>query len=336
MIISLLAVIIGLVILIYSADVFIDGAVAIAVKYHMPKMLIGALIIGVGTSAPEMVVSALSALAGSPGLALGNAYGSNIVNITLVLGITAIIAPVMIQKDVLKFDFPWLIGSTIIAVVLLLDGHLGRIDAVILLSLLLANIIAQIHIAKTHAKAAQQSALLAADEAAYESAEDELPDSSDVNIRLSLIKLIAGLVILVLSSRLIVWGAVELARIWGLSDLIIGLTIVAVGTSLPELVSSVIAARRGEFEMALGNVLGSNIFNTLAVVGVAALIEPMAVETQILSRDVLVMCVITVALLVLCANALRSHAATLGRGVGVGLLLCFIAYSTWLGLTALV
>lgn len=336
MILSLLAVALGLVLLIFSADAFIDGAVGIATKYHMPKMLIGALIIGVGTSAPEMVVSALSALAGSPGIALGNAYGSNIVNITLVLGVTALIAPIAIQKDALKLDFPWLIGATILSVVLMLDGHFSRLDAIILLAVMFVNIATQIYIAKTHAKAAKESSILAAYEEAEEEAEEdnELPDPDEVHVGKSLFRLIIGLFVMIGSSRLIVWGAVELATLWGLSDLIIGLTIVAIGTSLPELVSSIIAARRGEFDLALGNVLGSNLFNTLAVVGIAAAIEPMAVAAEVLNRDVMVMCAITALLFLLCAFALRGN-GKLGRGVGVGFIACFIGYSTWLAMSAL-
>ena len=329
MLLPILAVVIGLIILIYSADMFIDGAVAIATKYHMPKMLIGALIIGVGTSTPEVVVSSLSALAGSPGLALGNAFGSNIVNIMLVLGVTALIAPIVIQKQVLKTDFVWLFSATIIAVVVMLDGHISRIDAGILLAVMAVNIYVQVIYAKRHANAAAESAILASDEHAYELAEDELPDPNAVSTPKSLLKLIVGLVVLVLSSRLVVWGAVELATLWGLSDLIIGLTIVAIGTSLPELVSSVIAARRGEFEMALGNVLGSNLFNTLGVVGVAGLIMPMDVAPEVLSRDTVVMCAITLLLFIMCALALKRD-GQIGRLSGAFLISCFIGYSAWL------
>ncbi len=329
MLLPILAVVIGLIILIYSADMFIDGAVAIATKYHMPKMLIGALIIGVGTSTPEVVVSSLSALAGSPGLALGNAFGSNIVNIMLVLGVTALIAPIVIQKQVLKTDFVWLFSATIIAVVVMLDGHISRIDAGILLAVMAVNIYVQVIYAKRHANAAAESAILASDEHAYELAEDELPDPNAVSTPKSLLKLIVGLVVLVLSSRLVVWGAVELATLWGLSDLIIGLTIVAIGTSLPELVSSVIAARRGEFEMALGNVLGSNLFNTLGVVGAAGLIMPMDVAPEVLSRDTVVMCAITLLLFIMCALALKRD-GQIGRLSGAFLISCFIGYSAWL------
>lgn len=324
MLLSLLAVVVGLAILVYSADVFIDGAVAVATKYHMPKMLIGALIIGVGTSAPELVVSALSALSGSPGLALGNAYGSNIVNIMLVLGLTLLISPITIQKQVVKSDFLWLIVVTILSVFLLLDGHLGRLDAFILIAAMLANITAQIISAKKSKQSVTEQT----------QNDDELPNPNNIKIGQSLLKLVVGLVILILSSRLIVWGAVELAKLWGLPDLIIGLTIVAIGTSLPELVSSIIAARRGEFEMALGNVLGSNLFNTLAVVGLAAIIAPMQVSAEIISRDIVVMCAITAVLFLLCLNALRTN-GKIGRLAGAFLVLCFIGYSSWLAVSAL-
>ncbi|MFL1731980.1 calcium/sodium antiporter [Moraxella oculi] len=332
MLFFLLAVAVGLALLVFSADQFIDGAVAIATKYHMPKILIGALIIGVGTSAPEMFVSALSALSGNPGIALGNAYGSNIINIMLVLGITALIAPITIQKDVLKSDFLWLIGATILAAVLIIDGNISRLDAGILILMMLAHIIGQIYVAKKHNKNNQPNSTPTPQQGDVEN--DELPNPNEVNITTSLIRLAIGLVVMIASSQLIVWGAVGLAQTWGIPDLIIGLTIVAVGTSLPELVSSVIAARRGEFDLALGNVLGSNIFNTLAVVGIAGLIEPMTVSSEILNRDMLVMCGITATLFMLCMVALKTD-GKLGRGVGIGLISCFIAYSTWLAMSAM-
>ncbi|OAU95947.1 Inner membrane protein YrbG, predicted calcium/sodium:proton antiporter [Moraxella catarrhalis] len=227
----------------------------------------------------------------------------------------------------------WLISATIITLGLMIDGHLSRIDALILLLALAANIAMQIIYAKRHAAAASESTILASDEHAYELAEDELPDPNTVSTPKSLAKLIIGLIVLVLSSRLIAWGAVELAKLWGLSDLI-NLTIVAIGTSLPELVSSVIAARRGEFEMALGNVLGSNLFNTLRVVGVAAIIMPMQVEPAMLSRDAVVMSGVTLLLFALCALALKRD-GQIGRGVGLMFISCFIGYSAWLAMSVM-
>lgn len=312
MLLAIIAMIIGIALLVYSADYFIEGASTLALRFGMPKLLVGMLVIGIGTSAPEIVVSVLSALNGSPGLALGNAYGSNITNITLVLGTTALISPLFIQKSLVKGDFLILLAVTTLAIVQLLDGQVSRLDGVILLLGLAIFLIFQIYMAK----------LGKADN-------DDLPNMVGFKLSVSLAKLIGGLVVLVLSSRLVVWGAVELAKIAGLSELVIGLTIVAVGTSLPELVSSIIAAKKGEDEMALGNVIGSNIFNTLAVVGVPAIIAPMLVAKEVISRDMVVMAGVTILLFVLCLFAVRAG-QKLGRGVGAVLLSIFIAYTVWL------
>lgn len=318
MLLAILATLIGLTLLVYSADHFIDGASSIAIKFGMPKFLIGMIIIGIGTSAPEIVVSVLSAMQGSSGLALGNAYGSNIVNIGLVLGATALISPLFIQKSLVKGDFLFLLGVTALAVILLLDNAVSRLDGLILCLTLAVILTAQIYIAKKARHA----------DTTITDGDDGLPMPK------ALLKLIGGLVVLVLSSRLVVWGAVQIASSIGMSETVIGLTVVAVGTSLPELVSSIIAAKKGEDEMALGNVIGSNIFNTLAVVGVAALIAPMTVPAEILNRDIIIMSAITVLLFVICLFALRGN-QKLGRGVGALLLATFVAYTGFLMTTAL-
>lgn len=312
MLLAMIAMIVGIALLVYSAEFFIEGSSTLALRFGMPKLLVGMLVIGIGTSAPEIVVSVLSALNGSPGLALGNAYGSNITNITLVLGATALISPLFIQKSLVKGDFLILIGVTALAIFQLLDGQVSRLDGVILLGALAVFLVFQIYMAKLN-----------------KSDNDELPNMAGFKMNTALAKLIGGLVVLVLSSRLVVWGAVEIAKIAGLSELIIGLTIVAVGTSLPELVSSIIAARKGEDEMALGNVIGSNIFNTLAVVGVPAVIAQMAVAKEVVSRDMVVMAGVTLLLFVLCVFAVRGG-QKLGRGVGGVLLSIFVAYTAWL------
>lgn len=312
MLLAMIAMIVGIALLVYSAEFFIEGSSTLALRFGMPKLLVGMLVIGIGTSAPEIVVSVLSALNGSSGLALGNAYGSNITNITLVLGATALISPLFIQKSLVKGDFLILIGVTALAIFQLLDGQVSRLDGVILLGALAVFLVFQIYMAKLN-----------------KSDNDELPNMAGFKMNTALAKLIGGLVVLVLSSRLVVWGAVEIAKIAGLSELIIGLTIVAVGTSLPELVSSIIAARKGEDEMALGNVIGSNIFNTLAVVGVPAVIAQMAVAKEVVSRDMVVMAGVTLLLFVLCVFAVRGG-QKLGRGVGGVLLSIFVAYTAWL------
>ncbi len=315
MVVAIIAVIIGLAVLVWSADTFIDGATELAVKFNVPSFLIGVLILGVGTSAPEMVVSALSAFAGSPGLALGNAYGSNIINITLVLGLTAIISPIVIRSSVVKQDMILLLAVTALAAFQLVDGDLSRTDGIVLLVALLAVMALQIYLALKNNTEATDI------------------DVKEVNVGKAFGTLILGLVLLIASSRAIVWGAVELATIWGMSELLIGLTIVAIGTSLPELVASIVAARRGEDDMALGNIIGSNWCNTIGVVGFAAIIHPLAVEPQILSRDMLAVGVITAVLFILSLIAFKRD-GYLKVPSGVVLLSLFIGYSVWLFMSA--
>ncbi len=315
---AVIAILIGLAILVWSADVFIDGATALAKKFSVPSFLIGVLILGIGTSAPEMVVSVLAALEGSPELALGNAYGSNIINIALVLGATVLISPIIIRKGIVKRDLPLLLLITAIAAWQLRDGILSQVDGLILLVLLIAVLGLQI--------------VLSIREGYHEHEEDidnADSDATELSVARGLGSLLLGMLMLVISSRAIVWGAVELATLWGLSELIIGLTIVAVGTSLPELVSSMSAARKGEHDMALGNIIGSNVFNTLAVVGLATVIAPIAADPVILSRDVMAMGLLTVLLVALCVFAFTKK-RQFGRTSGATLVLFFVGYTAWL------
>ena len=311
---AVIAILIGLAILVWSADVFIDGATALAKKFSVPSFLIGVLILGVGTSAPEMVVSVLAALEGSPELALGNAYGSNIINIALVLGATVLISPIIIRKGIVKRDLPLLLLITAVAAWQLRDGLLSQTDGIVLLLLLVAVLGIQIVLSIREG---------------YHEHENEVSEDEEPSMARGIGSLVLGMLMLVLSSRAIVWGAVELATLWGLSELIIGLTIVAVGTSLPELVSSLSAARKGEHDMALGNIIGSNIFNTLAVVGLATVIAPISADPVILSRDVLAMGLLTVLLVVLCVFAFATK-RQFGRLSGATLVLFFVGYTAWL------
>lgn len=316
MALAIIAVIIGLAVLVWSADTFIDGATSLAVRFNMPSFLIGVVILGIGTSAPELVVSALAAVAGSPDLALGNAYGSNIINITLVLGVTALISPILIRANVIRHDLILLLAVTALAAFQLLDGNLSMTDGIVLIASLIGVLLIQIFLSLRNNTAADVDA------------------PKDINIAKALGTLTLGLVLLIVSSRSIVWGAVELATLWGMSELLIGLTIVAIGTSLPELVASVAAARRGEHDMALGNVIGSNLFNTLGVVGVATVISPIKnIAPEILSRDVLMMAGITLLLFVLAIIAYNRQ-GEMKRGSGLVLILTFIGYSVWLGTSA--
>ena len=319
MLIPLLAVIAGLIVLVWSADQFVDGAAGTAGHFGMPPLLIGMVIVGFGTSAPEMVVSALAASQGNPGIALGNAYGSNITNIALILGLTALISPIAVHSQVLRKELPILIVLAGLAAFQLWDGHVSRTDAWILLGLFACLM------GWTIQQGLRNKTDVLGSEVAEELAAHPAPLSK------ALWQLILGLVLLVASSRLLVWGAVEIAQGLGVSDIVIGLTIIAIGTSLPELASSLAATRKGEHDIALGNVLGSNIFNTLAVVGIAGVIHPMSVGPEVLSRDLLVMTALTLLLFVFCYGF--RGPGRINRFEGLVLLSCYIGYMVYLGTT---
>ena len=280
MLLSVVAVLVGLSFLVWSADKFVDGAVGVAKFMGMSTLLIGMVVVGFGTSAPEMVVSALSAAQHNPELALGNAYGSNIANIALILGFTAVIRPVVVKKIALNST------TTAFSIFLVSNLSVTRMDGVIMLAVFALamgiNVVSEMRQKKSLAAVAVEE-----------------KTSAPASLWKSLFWLLLGLAVLVASSRLLVWGAVEIARALGVSDLLIGLTIVAVGTSLPELASSIAAARKGEDDLAFGNIVGSNLFNTLLVVGIAAVIDPMErVSSSILYRDMPLMSILTVLLFV--------------------------------------
>lgn len=314
---AIVALIAGLVLLVWSADRFVEGSASTARHFGMPPLLIGMVIVGFGTSAPEMVVSALAAFEGSPGIALGNAYGSNIANIALILGVTALISPIMVHSTVLRKELPILTLLTILSVALIADLDLSRLDALVLL------LVFGCLMAWTIYQGLKRKDDSLANEIETETAEKAMP------LNRAVFWLVAGLLLLIVSSRILVWGAVEIAQIFGISDMIIGLTIVAVGTSLPELASSVIAARKGEHDIALGNVLGSNLFNTLAVVGIAGSIHPFAVEPETLSRDMVVMGALTISLFLI-GYGFRGRQGRINRFEGAALLLVYVGYTAWL------
>lgn len=320
MVLYLLAIIAGFGILVWSADKFVEGAASTAKHLGMPSLLIGILIVGFGTSAPEMVVSAIAAMEGNPGLALGNAIGSNIVNIALILGVTALVSPIVVNSKIVKKEMPLLLGIVLISGYLLLDNTLTFIEGIALLlgffGLIAWSII---------------SALKSKNDALESEIEDELVEH-EMSLKAGVFWLVLGLVLLIGSSRLLVWGAVGVAHEFGVSDLIIGLTIVALGTSLPELAASVIAARKGEHDIAIGNVVGSNMFNILAVIGIATVIAPMNnVPLEVLQRDWIVMFVLTIALLIM-AYGFKNKEGKITRLEGTILVVCYVAYNTYLGL----
>ncbi|MBT3278807.1 MAG: calcium/sodium antiporter [Phycisphaerales bacterium] len=288
MTLPILVIVFSLALLIWSANRLVDGAASTARYFGMPTLLIGMVIIGFGTSAPEMAVSALSASQGNPNLALGNAYGSNITNIALILGITAMLCPVLVQSRILRKELPILAAATGLAAWQAWDGRISRLDGIVLL-IVFAGIMTW----------TIRSGLKHKEDVLSNDVEQELEECS-MPIKAAVFWLFAGLVLLVGSSYGLVWGAVKVAEAFNVPDLIIGLTVVAIGTSLPELASSIIAVRKGEHDLAIGNVIGSNLFNTLMVVGIAGTIHPTDVsKTALLSRDIVVMSALTVLLFVL-------------------------------------
>lgn len=316
MTLPILSLVAGLALLVWSADRFVEGAACTARHFGMAPLLIGMVIVGFGTSAPEMVVSALAASQGNPGIALGNAYGSNITNIALILGLTAVISPITVHSQALRKELPILLLVTALAAWQLWDGQITRTEAVILLGVFAGLMFFTIRQGNRAPKDALGTEM-----------EEELKTHT-MPLKRALFWLVLGLVLLIASSRLLVWGAVEIAHAFGVSDLIIGLTIVAVGTSLPELASSLIATRKGEHDIALGNVLGSNLFNTLAVVGIAGVIHPMQVGPEVLQRDITIMAGLTVALFAM-SYGFRKQ-GRINRLEGALLLASFVGYTAYL------
>jgi cation:H+ antiporter len=316
MLFAIIAVVAGLLLLVWSADRFVEGAAVTARFLGMPPLLIGMVIVGFGTSAPEMVVSAIAALQGNPGLALGNAYGSNIANIGLILGLTAIVRPIAVHSQILRKELPILTVMTAFGALLIRDGHLTRLEACVLLAAFAALM------AWTVWQGVREKA-----DALRKDVEAELQTRTMTRGH-AVFWLGVGLLLLTASSRLLVWGAVSIAQRLGASDLIIGLTIVAIGTSLPELASSMAAIRKGESDLALGNVLGSNLFNTLAVVGIAGAIHPITVGPEVFSRDMPVMGFFTISLFVF-GFGLRGP-GRINRIEGLALLMGYLSYTTYL------
>lgn len=283
----------------------------------MPPLLIGMVIVGFGTSSPEMIVSVQSALQGSPGIALGNAYGSNITNIALILGLTAIISPITVKSRILRNELPLLSLVTILSAWVVYDGQITRWESILLLALFFLLM----------GWSVKQGMSKNPDALAVET--EESLAIAHLEPKKAVWWMLFGLVLLIGSARLLVWGAVDIAHTLGVDDLIIGLTIVAVGTSLPELASSLAAIRKNEHDIALGNVLGSNLFNTLAVVGLAGSIHPMEVGREIFTRDMVVMGTLTLSLFVI-GYRFPYGKGRINRFEGILLLSAYIGYTTYL------
>jgi len=307
---------VGLIVLSWSADRFVYGASALAKNIGISPMMIGLTIVAMGSSAPEIVVSAIASANGNMNTAVGNALGSNITNIALVLGITALVKPLLVSSTTLKRELPALLIISLIAIGFMFDGELKSYEGIILLGLFIFVL----------AMMAWLSLQVDKEDPLVAETADEIPKG--VSNTSALIWIGVGLVILPLSAHFLVNSAVEIARYMGISDLVIGLTIIAFGTSLPELAASVAGVLKGEDDLALGNIIGSNIFNLLAVLGMPGLIAPGILDPDVYNRDMYVMLGLTLLLFLFSFDLIGKR--TISRSNGFILLACFIGYQFWL------
>jgi cation:H+ antiporter len=314
---ELLAIAGGFVLLTWSADRFVVGASALAYNLSVSPLIIGLTIVSIGTSAPEILVSVVASLQGNGGLAIGNALGSNIINIALILGVTALIVPLNVHSSIVRRELPVLIGVMLLGLLLLLDGSLGRFDGIVLLSGMALMLLWMTRIGIK-------------EKSSHDPIGEEFAGEIQTNLSMSRAGfwIVVGGLCLLGSSKLLVWGAVAIAHTMGISDLVIGLTIVALGTSLPELAASVMSALKNEHDIAIGNVIGSNIFNLLAVLGLPGLINPGPFDAIVLTRDYPVMLGLT-ALLFIMAYGFRGP-GRINRLEGALLVFAFVGYQTLL------
>ncbi|MDZ7791376.1 MAG: calcium/sodium antiporter [Xanthomonadales bacterium] len=312
--IAVLQLLAGFVLLIWAADRLVTGASALARNFGVSPLIVGLTIVGFGTSAPEMIVSAVASLQGNPSLAIGNALGSNIANIGLILGLTALIYPLRVESTCLKREVPILTFIMFLTLFLMWDLAFSRADGIVLIIGLFTLIGAMVVLGIKTGGTDPLSAALA----------EEVP--SGMPVRTAVIWTLVGLVLLPLSAQVLVKGAVTLALIVGVSEAVVGLTVVALGTSLPELAAAATSAYKREDDLAIGNILGSNMFNLLGVLGIAAVIEPMLIEAVLLNRDMLVMFAISMLLLLMSWR--RGRDGLISRPAGFVLLAGYLGYQT--------
>lgn len=276
--------------LLFGGEMLVRGAVSVARGLNVSPMVIGLTLVGFGTSTPELVTSINAALAGSPGIAMGNVVGSNICNILLILGMGALIAPITVHREALRRDGSVLAVATVLCVVAVLYGTVGRAAGAVLVAALGGYLVMTFWLESRRQSPAAE---------VYEAEADLPAPVGHGGMGPATLAFVAGLALTLVAARFLVQGAVGLAADWGMSEAVIGVTVVAVGTSMPELVTSVIAARRGQGDVAFGNVIGSNIFNILGILGVTALVRPMAVPPEIMRLDIWVMLAATALLFVI-------------------------------------
>jgi cation:H+ antiporter len=307
-VIAVALVLVGFFLLMWSADLLVDNASDLASNLGISTFLVGIVIVGFGTSAPELFVSAMAALENKGNLALGNAIGSNITNIGMVLGSAAFIRALTVQRSTATIDIPVVIATSILAIAIVADGLLSRLDGVILLTILVAYLVWS----ALGSKKVEENSTTASDNVS----------GTGSNLKSGLLTVVS-IVVLMAASKMLVNGAMTIAEFFGVGELIIGLTIVAIGTSLPELAAAIAAARKGVHDMIIGNIIGSNVFNTLGVLGLTGVIQATEIDTSALWRDFPVMLAFTVFMLIFALTK-----GTFSRKEG-GIMLC--GYATYLG-----
>lgn len=315
-----MAIIIGFGLLVWGAERFVHGAAAIANNFGVSPLIIGLTVVGIGTSAPEILISVIASYQGNPALAVGNALGSNITNIALVLGITAIVMPMTVRSETLRREYPIMFGIMLLSLLLVWDQHLGKIDGLILISGLFVMLFWMIRQGRKEKVDPMEAEF-----------EQEIPE---ISTQKAILWFVIGLALLIISSRGLVWGSVNIAQAAGISDLVIGLTIVAIGTSLPELAASITSVLKKEHDIAIGNIIGSNMFNLLVVFGIPGLISPHILDPAILQRDFPFMIGLSVVLFLM-AYGFKGE-GRINRFEGGLLLGGYIAYMVVLYYTAIV
>ena len=312
--------VLGLVVLVVGADVMVRGASRLAVSFGVSPLVVGLTVVAFGTSAPEMAVSIGSALAGNADLALGNVVGSNIANVLLILGISALITPLLVDEQIIRQEIPIMIGASALLVVMALDGNIGLLESIVLFALVIAYTVFLVIQSRRASKAVQDEF------------ETGIPTSTwDSHWAVQIGLIAAGLAMLVVGADWLVDAAVAFARAFGVSDLVIGLTVVAVGTSMPEIATSIVAAMRGQRDIAVGNVVGSNVFNILAVLGAAGIASGVGLPVSEAARnfDLWVMLAVAFACL-----PIMITGREIARWEGVVFLAYYAAYTAWLVLQA--
>ena len=316
MLVNILEVVGGLLLLVWGANRFVCGAAAFARNLGVAPILIGLTIVAIATSAPEILVSAVASLRGEPGLAIGNAIGSNIVNIGLVLGTVAFIRPIKLSSQTLRREMPALLAVTLLGVSLFLDSYLSRLDGMILIAALVFVIFWLVKLGLRSS----------ADDTISLEYEADIP--RNVSTKRAITWFVIGFIVLLVGAELMVNGAIDIARYLGMSEVVIGIVLVAFATSVPELAVSLVSAHKGEYGLAIGNIVGSNFFNILAVVGTASLIAPAALSPSVLSLHLFVMVAFTLVLFTM-TYEYEGTGGTISRVEGAALLVAYIAYDSY-------